>query len=88
MLVVTPPAQAMKARGLVFRRFHNADSAKLRISQVLLFPRVLWDTRSTVPLHELPPHNPKALCVAWDGDDRIVSGGADGHLHFFQISSA
>ena len=29
--------------------------------------RAAVDTRSTVPLHELPPHADKALCVAWDG---------------------
>tara|TARA_B100000795_G_scaffold55006_1_gene36037 strand:- start:171 stop:1505 length:1335 start_codon:yes stop_codon:yes gene_type:complete len=45
----------------------------------------LWDTRSTVPLHELPPHADKALCVAWDGAERLVSGGADGELRAMQL---
>ena len=45
----------------------------------------LWDTRSTVPLHELPPHADKALCVAWDGAERLVSGGADGELRTLRL---
>ena len=45
----------------------------------------LWDTRSTVPLHELPPHADKALCVAWDGAERLLSGGADGELRTLQL---
>ena len=36
--------------------------------------------RWQVPLHDLEPHTDKALCAAWDGTDRIVSGGADGKL--------
>lgn len=48
----------------------------------------LWDIRSTVPLHQLPPHTDKALCAAWDGADRVVSGGADAQLRIAQIRAA
>ena len=47
----------------------------------------LWDTRSTVPLHELPPHQDKALCVAWDGADAVVSGGTDGQLRISTLAA-
>ena len=39
----------------------------------------------TVPLHELPPHADKALCVTWDGAERLLSGGADGELRALQL---
>jgi WD40 repeat protein len=47
----------------------------------------LWDTRSTVPLHDLPPHGDKALCVAWDGAEQLVSGGADGQLRRAEVAA-
>ncbi len=46
----------------------------------------LWDVRSTVPLHRLPPHEGKALCVAWDGEGRLVSGGSDGQLRVAAVT--
>ena len=37
----------------------------------------VWDTRSTVPLHELPPHSDKALCVAWHGVEQYIARNFD-----------
>lgn len=47
----------------------------------------LWDVRSTVPLHEMRAHEGgKALCVAWDGQERLASGGSDAALRFAALS--
>jgi ribosome biogenesis protein YTM1 len=40
----------------------------------------LWDVRSTIPLHEITKHEGKALCVAWDGAERVASGGSDAQM--------
>ena len=46
----------------------------------------LWDVRSTVPLHQLSAHEGKALCVAWDGAERVASGGADAQLRVSSLA--
>ena len=48
----------------------------------------LWDIRSSVALHELPSHEDKALCVAFLGADRLVSGGADAELRISRLGAA
>ena len=58
----------------------SAHRAELLLSSCHDGSVKLWDTRSTVPLHELPPHSDKALCVAWHGVEHVASGGADGQL--------
>lgn len=40
----------------------------------------LWDVRSTNPLHTLTEHEGKALCVAWDGAEKVASGGTDAQM--------
>ena len=41
----------------------------------------LWDVRSSIPLHELQSHKGgKALCLAWDGAERLCSGGSDAQM--------
>ena len=41
----------------------------------------IWDVRSTIPLHEMRAHDGgKALCIEWDGAERLVSGGSDAQL--------
>lgn len=45
----------------------------------------LFDVRSSVPLHQLKVHEGKALCVAWDGADRLASGGSDAQLRQFAL---
>ena len=47
----------------------------------------LWDVRSSIPLHELRAHEGgKALCVAWDGPDRLASGGSDAALRVHAVA--
>ena len=48
----------------------------------------LWDVRSTVPLHQVSAHEGKALCLAWDGPERVASGGADAQLRISQLGAA
>ena len=47
----------------------------------------LWDVRSSIPLHEIKSHEGgKALCVDWDGPERILSGGSDAALRMATIA--
>ena len=49
----------------------------------------IWDVRSTIPLHETKAHaGAKALCVEWDGADRLVSGGSDAKLQMATLTTA
>jgi len=46
----------------------------------------VWDVRSRIPLHTLPSqHHGKVLCVAWDGSNKIVSGGADNLIKIHEV---
>lgn len=48
----------------------------------------LWDVRSNIPLHELKAHpNNKALCVAWDGPERLASGGSDAQIRTASVAA-
>ena len=46
----------------------------------------LWDVRSTLPLHVVSQHDGKALCLTWDGDERLASGGTDAALRLASIA--
>lgn len=46
----------------------------------------LWDVRSSAPLHTVSTHEGKALCLAWDGADRIASGGSDAQMRIAAIT--
>ena len=46
----------------------------------------LWDIRSTIPVHEITKHEGKALCLTWDGGERLGSGGEDGELRVASVT--
>ena len=46
----------------------------------------LWDVRSTAPLHTLCEHDGKALCLAWDGAEKVASGGTDAQLRHAKLA--
>ena len=46
----------------------------------------LWDLRAAIPLHTLQGHADKALCVAWAGPERLISGGADCKLLTYTVA--
>lgn len=46
----------------------------------------LWDVRSSIPLHTLTAHEGKALCLCWDGAERVASGGSDEELRVTAIT--
>eukprot|EP00741_Cyanophora_paradoxa_P021906 tig00021428_g21146.t1 len=52
----------------------------------------LWDIRARTPLHSLPAHEEKALCVAWlaaaPGARRLASGGADGRVKAHSLDAS
>lgn len=47
----------------------------------------LWDIRGKVPLHSVTTHNGKNFAVDYHGGERLVSGGDDGNLRFWNVSS-
>lgn len=46
----------------------------------------LWDVRTTIPLHTVAQHDGKALCVIWDGAERVASGGTDAQLRLSRFA--
>merc|ERR1712137_190038 len=45
----------------------------------------VWDSRSSFALHTIECHKDKALCVAWENDRTVVSGGADSKLQVYEF---
>ena len=47
----------------------------------------VWDIRSAKPVHTVEAaHDGKALCVAWDKNRGIFSGGDDNMLNHFDVA--
>ena len=47
----------------------------------------LWDVRcSSTPLHQASLHDGKALCLEWDGPERLVSGGTDAVMRRAEVT--
>jgi len=44
----------------------------------------LWDIRSHIALHTLSGHTDKILCSAWNGNNYVLSGGADSKIIIHQ----
>jgi ribosome biogenesis protein YTM1 len=48
----------------------------------------LWDVRSTIPLHTMAAHDGKALCAAWQGADKIITGGTDCKVRCHKLAAS
>jgi ribosome biogenesis protein len=47
----------------------------------------IWDHRSNLAMHTINSHTEKALCVAWQDENTLLSGGADTKLKVSQFTS-
>eukprot|EP01095_Lingulamoeba_sp_RSL-Kostka_P017626 TRINITY_DN928_c0_g1_i1.p1 TRINITY_DN928_c0_g1~~TRINITY_DN928_c0_g1_i1.p1 ORF type:complete len:495 (+),score=186.17 TRINITY_DN928_c0_g1_i1:71-1555(+) len=46
----------------------------------------IWDTRSSFCLFTIDKHDDKVLSTCWNGDDQLLTGGADTILQFHKIA--
>ena len=60
----------------------NAESDHMLVSSDLGGVVKVWDIRATIPLHSLPVHEGKALCVDWCGSNSIASGASGASFCF------
>jgi len=50
---------------------------------------ILWDIRSSLPLHTLSFHTDRILCACWDwSGERILSGGVDCKLNIWHMKAS